>query len=101
MGSSAPEGTNHVVQHGNGKEGTRDPLMEQHISQGSSGLLEYKDNDTQVSKATARKGHEGAASHVRERSRHGKVTAGKGHGRERSRQRKVTSRIGHSRSPGS
>ncbi|XP_050692819.1 uncharacterized protein LOC126983774 [Eriocheir sinensis] len=48
MGAAAPEGTNHMVMQETQQAGERDPLMEQHISLGSSGLLALRDNHTQV-----------------------------------------------------
>ncbi|XP_071537274.1 protein Star-like isoform X2 [Panulirus ornatus] len=43
MGSASPVGSNHLY---NG-QGEVNPLLEKHISLGSSGLVEFKDNNTQ------------------------------------------------------
>ncbi|MPD00402.1 hypothetical protein E2C01_095870 [Portunus trituberculatus] len=48
-GSEQPEETNHLLSQDSVDQPLRDPLMEQHISLGSSGLIDYKHNDTQVS----------------------------------------------------
>ncbi|KAK8378453.1 hypothetical protein O3P69_011159 [Scylla paramamosain] len=51
-GSAQPKDTNHLVNQNSADQPSRDPLMEQHISLGSSGLMEYKHNDTQVGSVT-------------------------------------------------